>query len=250
VLDAFGEPERKVSGGDLSGGNTACEISDAYEDNCVGLLVKSVYNGGDGLDISSSWRNRAKSKGCLPNSELTPDFFAHIPKHDKNDLPVFPPCLVPTTSNQPPLVCRDELSTPPPSPTTTPTKPPSSSSSVLVQTWVIFEFSQDVSKWREKLQQLEQYVSALPPNHPVRIVGVAFPSAAKFAAIQNELNRQNNNFPSLTTLHEEGRFFYLLCDETFVKSTHSKVSSSSQQVKRLEQLMLGVITALAGSQFG
>jgi hypothetical protein len=121
VLAEFEGESKTVSEPDVAVRGSQNEVSDVYENNCTHLLVKAIYNEGDGLQISSSWRDRANSKFVLPNSKLTPDFAARV-SATRNGQPQFPACLVSTRSCEPPRVFKNELVSPPSSTSTTPTK--------------------------------------------------------------------------------------------------------------------------------
>lgn len=147
-------------------GSLQDQASAVFESNCADLLVKAIYNGGDGWAISQKFRSPTHSQPRLQN-DLTPDFVANIP-YVPYCLPAndFAACLVPTSqTNRAPVVVKAcDLTTPP----VTPEKAQSaaglsgaSSSATPSSMCVVFEFSLDEKKWQEKLRQVNTYVEAL-----------------------------------------------------------------------------------------
>ena len=238
--------------------------SDFYEDACANLLVKAIYNGGNGYTVSSNLRSRERSRPTFgdvdvlraissKSNTLTPDFcvtFRGKIDHTKE----FANCLKPLTSDESPEIThRDDLSTPPTSPPPSVTDDLPSRSLTLV-----FEFTVDESLWESKMSKLESYLgytlmseNKSAPTHAsineiVAMAGLAFPSAKKFAAIKNKLAQKKLPlpFPLLSALNSSGQFFYLVCADTFIKDTASEVSSNSQGLQRLETLVLMMANVL------
>lgn len=245
-------------------GSEKYTVSDFYEDACANLLVKAIYNGGEGYIVTSNFRSRERSRPIFDDIEvlraissksvsLTPDFcvkFCGKIDHTKK----FANCIKPLTSDESPeITYRGDLSTPPTSPLPSEKDDFTSRSLTLV-----FEFTVDESLWESKMSKLESYLayilmsentSALihaSINEIVAMAGLAFPSAKKFAAIKNKLAQKKPPlpFPLISTLNSSGQFFYLVCTDTFVKDTASEVSSNSQGLQRLETLVLMMANVL------
>ena len=250
--------------------NTGTEnaISDVYEINCTNLLVKSIYNEKRGWPITRSSANNSSAKfddfnilctiGDGKSKSLTPDFYAEVDVGQKTAN--FAGCLVALLCNQPPsLVSSSDLATPPLTPTNTPTK--NENKCTQEKKVILFEYSVDESKWQNKLEQMEKYLQYVMKSAHKKVstssftritdfvcmAGLAFPAHYKFYAIKQCLDKKDKRFPLCSALHVDGAFFFLLCNETFVNSVHTHVSSNSRELKELKQLVLLMAKTFVGA---
>jgi hypothetical protein len=225
--------------------------SDVYESNSARLLVKALYNGGNGVSIASKFQYLQHCHVVIPGSDLTPDFLALVRYPPNTPPPRFPSCLVSTLSKSPPqLLETTDLSSPPPSPDSASSATASSDSSPIsppVLSDVVFEFSLDYNLWNKKMVQLERYASAIKRNTNALpcLVGLGFATNKKFGAIRHTLTSdKGSKFPTLWNLHKDGRFLVFLCDRSFVSSTYSDISSQSGKIDNLQSLVVGLVRVL------
>ena len=243
LLDDFAKPSSKRI-------SVVQNESDVYESNSARLLVKALYNGGNGVSISSTFQYLQQCHVKIPGSDLTPDFLARV-RYPTTPPPRFPSCLVSTLSNSPPqLLETTELSSPPPSPDSASSATASSDSSPVsppVLSDVVFEFSLDYNWWIEKLAQLERYASAIMSNTNSLpcLVGLGFVTDKKFGAIRETMNSdRGSKFPTLWNLHKDGRFLVFICNKNFSSSAFSDISSQSGKIDDLQNLVVGLVRVL------
>jgi hypothetical protein len=219
--------------------------NDAFETNCASLLVKSLYNGRDGLSIDGKYRGSASQmRGIIfkegPNTKTVEPLF-----------PTFASCLVATNSPEPPTLVDEssELATPPSSAESSPTTSDTEAAPLGMGT-VIFEWTRDMKLWKDKLTKMEMYIKASEQqDDPPYLIGLGFRENTKFKAIKDVLGSENLNidFPLSAKYHANGRYLYLVCDATFCKQTYSDVSNHSYEIKSLTRTMNGLVRILAGN---
>ena len=103
----------------------------------------------------------------------------------------------------------------------------------------VFEITQDASLWQNKLTKLDAYVGELKTDN-VLLAGLVFLTPDKFQAVKQNVSK----FANLKPLHDQGHFFYVLCDQTFVKATHSQTSSNSRDLRALSTFTVEFAEAL------
>lgn len=50
-------------------------------------------------------------------------------------------------------------------------------------------------------------------------------------------------YAAIGRLHQEGLFYYLLCEKTFVEGSHSDISSNTRHIKSMEALLVAMAEA-------
>jgi hypothetical protein len=233
--------------------------NDAFETNCASLLVKSLYNGNEGLSIDGKYRGSATQMRGIIFTEgtntktLKPDFVASVRKAVEPHFPTFARCLVATNSLEYPTLVNEseDLPTPPPSTESSPTKSDTEAAPTLGMGTVIFEWTRDMKLWKDKLTKMEMYIKASEQHFgdPPYLIGLGFRENTKFKAIQDVLGSRklNNDFPLSAKYHANGRFLYLVCDATFWRQASSDISSHSYEIKSLTRTLNGLVRILAGN---
>lgn len=237
-----------------------------FEDKCSDLLIKAIYNEGNGFAIPSKFRIRDNQRPVFNEKaiikqtsrpraeELTPDFCVKLTGEIKTGS-VFASCLKPLLMVEEPVVIKcSNLATPPPSP------PSSVSGDSLCkhEKYILFEYTVDDKKWVDKMSQVEDYLEYILISHEhldkvnisdiVVMAGLVFPSTRKFAAIRGELNQKKEplRFPLIAELNSRGHFFFLVCDDTFVKGAASEISSNSQDIQGIRNVIMLIAEVLVG----
>ncbi len=101
------------------------------------------------------------------------------------------------------------------------------------------------------MQQLERYVRIILDCDASAdcLVGIGFPTTRRFKSIKATLDdTKGREFPSLWRLHTAGKLLYLVCGGIFVTSAATSISSDtsseSGSLKKIENLLVGLIRAM------